>query len=153
MLDRRNILKFLLAGAAASLLTPLPWKLMDDSAVWTQNWPWIPSGRPGEVTFARTSSKLCPSASGMRVQLVGGRPERLLPDPEHPLSLGGISALALAEAQLLYSPARVRGPLLRGADGTLHPSNETQARDFFLAALRKAGRRPDNTLTRRLRFG
>ena len=100
MLDRRNILKFLVAGAAASLLTPLPWKLMGDSAVWTQNWPWIPAGRRGEVSFARTSSKLCPSASGMRVQLVGGRPVRLLPDPEHPLSQGGISALALAEVRL-----------------------------------------------------
>ena len=146
MLDRRNILKFLVAGAAASLLTPLPWKLMGDSAVWTQNWPWIPAGRRGEVSFARTSSKLCPSASGMRVQLVGGRPVRLLPDPEHPLSQGGISALALAEAQLLYSPARVRGPLLRDADGALRPASMAQARDFFLAALRKAGRRPDNIL-------
>ena len=116
MLDRRNILKFLLAGAAGTLLTPLPWKLLDDSAVWTQNWPWIAQGRPGRVGFARTSSKLCPSAAGMRVQLIDGRPIRLLPDPEHPLSLGGISALALAETQLLYSPARVRAPLLRGAD-------------------------------------
>ncbi len=150
MLDRRNILKFLVAGAAASLLTPLPWKLMDDSAVWTQNWPWIPAGAAGKVSFARTSSKLCPSAAGMRVQLVGGRPVRLLPDPEHPLSLGGISALALAEAQLLYSPARVHGPLLRdaarGADGALRPASAAQARDFFLAALGKAGRRPDNIL-------
>ena len=146
MLDRRNILKFLLAGAAGSLLTPLPWKLLDDSAVWTQNWPWLGQGRPGRVSFARTSSKLCASASGMRVQLVDGRPIRLLPDPEHPLSLGGISALALAEAQLLYSPARVRAPLLRGADGALRPVSEAAALDFFLNALRKAKRRPDNVL-------
>lgn len=146
MLDRRNILKFLLAGAAGSLLTPLPWKLLDDSAVWTQNWPWIAQGRPGRVSFARTSSKLCPSAAGMRVQLIGGRPVRLLPDPEHPLSLGGISALALAEAQLLYSPARVRTPLLRGTDGALRPVSAAAALDFFLNALRKAGQRPDNIL-------
>lgn len=146
MLDRRNILKFLLAGAAGTLLTPLPWKLLDDSAVWAQNWPWIAQGRPGRVGFARTSSKLCPSAAGMRVQLIDGRPIRLLPDPEHPLSLGGISALALAETQLLYSPARVRAPLLRGADGILRPVAEATALDFFLAALRKAKHKPDNIL-------
>lgn len=137
MLDRRNILKFLLAGAAGTMLTPLPWKLLEDSALWTQNWPWLPAGRKGEVTFRRTASKLCPSGSGMRVQLVGGLPVRLLPDPGHPLSLGGISALALAETQLLYSPARVRAPLRRGGDGILRPVSPQAALDVFIAALQK----------------
>lgn len=141
MFDRRNILKFLLAGAAGSLLTPLPWKLLDDSAVWTQNWPWIASGRAGEITFKRTSSKLCPSAAGMRIQLAGGRPIRALPDPDHPLSLGGISPLALAEIQLLYSPARVRTPLQRGPDGSLRPIDEAHALVLLVAALNKARER------------
>ncbi len=148
MLDRRNILKFLLAGTAGAMLTPMPWKLLEDSALWTQNWPWIPSGRKGEVTFRRSSSKLCPSGAGMRVQLVGGLPVRLLPDPEHPLSLGGISALALAEVQLLHSPARVRAPLQRGADGILRPVSHQKAMEVFVAALRKIQARgePDRVL-------
>ena len=145
MLDRRNILKFLLAGTAASLLTPLPWKLLDDSAVWTQNWPWIPAGRAGEVSLRRTASKLCPSASGVRVQLVGGRAVRMLPDPEHPLSLGGISALAVAEARLLYSPARVRTPLRRDGSGNLQPISADEAMRLFVARLQnlKAKAGPD----------
>lgn len=148
MLDRRNILKFLLAGAAGAMLTPMPWKLLEDSALWTQNWPWIPSGRKGEVTFRRSSSKLCPSGAGMRVQLVNGLPVRLLPDPKHPLSLGGISALALAEIQLLYSPARVRAPLLRGADGILRPVSHQKAMEVFASALRRilARGEPDRVL-------
>lgn len=148
MLDRRNILKFLLAGAAGSLLTPLPWKLLDDSAVWTQNWPWIPEGLAGKVTFRRTASKLCPSAGGLRVQLVDGRPVRILPDPEHPLSLGGLSVLAVAEAQLLYSSARVRTPLRRGADGILRPVTATEAMRLFVSTLQKIQKqeRADNVL-------
>ena len=148
MLDRRNILKFLLAGAAGSLFTPLPWKLLEDSTVWTQNWPWIPAGTKGAVTFRRTVSKLCPSGAGLLVQLVGGRPIRVLPDPEHPLSLGGISVLAASEVQLMYSPARVRMPLRRGADGVLRPVDASDALRLFIAALEKiqSRNRPDKVM-------
>ena len=148
MLDRRNILKFLLAGAAGSLLTPLPWKLLEDSAVWTQNWPWISSGLKGAVTFRRTASKLCPWGAGLLVQLVNGRPVRTLPDPEHPLSLGGISVLAASEVQLMYSPARVHTPLRRGADGNLRPVSEAEALRLFTEALQKVRTRklPDRLM-------
>ena len=37
--NRRNFIKLLVGGAVGVHLTPLPWKLMDDIAIWTQNWP------------------------------------------------------------------------------------------------------------------
>ncbi len=115
--DRRGFLKFVAGASAGIMVTPLPWTLLDDISIWTQNWPWIPSNVDGENTFVSTVSKLCPTNVGMKVRLVGGRPVRVLPDKDHPLSQGGISSIAVAEAQLLYSPARVRRPLKRSADG------------------------------------
>ena len=51
-IDRRSFLAFVLGGAAGTTLSPLPWKLTDDLAIWTQNWPWTPvpeDGEPGTI--------------------------------------------------------------------------------------------------------
>ncbi|MBK7931247.1 MAG: hypothetical protein IPJ98_28330 [Bryobacterales bacterium] len=41
-----------LAGGAAvaGALSPVPWKPLDDPAIWTQNWSWTPTrrARPGD---------------------------------------------------------------------------------------------------------
>lgn len=116
-LDRRGFLKFAAGISAGVMVTPVPWKLIDDVSIWTQNWPWIPKNVDGETTYISTVSKLCPSGTGMKIRMVGNRPVRVLPDDDHPLSKGGISALAVAEAQMLYSPSRVNRPLKRSADG------------------------------------
>lgn len=40
---RRDVI-MLGAGVTVGLpFTPVPWKMLDDSAIWTQNWPWIPT--------------------------------------------------------------------------------------------------------------
>lgn len=114
--NRRSFLKFILGAGAGVTASPVLFKLIDDASIWTQNWPWIPRNPKGETTFEPTTSKLCPSASGLKVRLVGGQPVRALPDPDHPLG-GGLSALAAAEVQLMYSPARVQAPLKRSSDG------------------------------------
>jgi len=116
-LDRRGFMKFVAGGTAGIMASPLPWKLLDDVSIWTQNWPWIPRNIDGTTEFVHTVSKLCPSAVGMKVRTVSGRPVRAVGDPDHPLSLGGISAVAAAEVQMLYSPARMKRPLRRAADG------------------------------------
>ena len=116
VLDRRSFIKFVAGASAGIMATPLPWKLLDDVSIWSQNWPWIPANMPGENSFVRTVSKTCPSAVAMEVRLVDGRPVRVLPSAGHPLG-GGISSLAAAEVQMLYSPARVRSPLKRSGDG------------------------------------
>ena len=45
-----------------------------------------------------------------------GVPVRGRGDPESPLG-GGVSALAVTEVQVRYSPARLKRPLLRNSDG------------------------------------
>ena len=69
-----------MAGASAGIMvTPLPWKLLDDVSIWTQNWGWIPRLQPGPNSFVPVVSKMCPSAVAMQVRLVEGRPVRALP--------------------------------------------------------------------------
>lgn len=116
-LDRRCFLKFMGGATAGILASPVPWKGLDDISIWSQNWSWIPRNIDGANSYVPTISKFCPSGEGVVIRLVGGRPVRALGNPEHPLSLGGLSAVAAAEVQMLYSPARLRRPLKRSPDG------------------------------------
>ena len=36
-LTRRSLLKFMGGAVAGAVLSPLPWKLLDDASIWTQN--------------------------------------------------------------------------------------------------------------------
>ncbi|MCG8533318.1 MAG: molybdopterin-dependent oxidoreductase [Desulfovibrionales bacterium] len=137
--DRRGFLKFVAGATTGVLATPVPWKLLDDASIWTQNWPWIPRNVDGENTYVPTISKLCPSAAGMNIRLVGGRPVRVLPIDDHPLSMGGITALAAAEVQLMYSPSRVKRPLKHSGDGALVAITWEEAEQMLKENLRKAG--------------
>jgi hypothetical protein len=47
-LTRRDLL-WGAAGTAGLLVTPVPWKLLDDVSIWSQNWPWIPQPARGPV--------------------------------------------------------------------------------------------------------
>lgn len=148
MLDRRGFLKFIGGAAVGTLATPVVWKGLDDISIWTQNWSWIPSLEYGnhDNTYVRTVSKLCPSAVGTRVRLVGGRPVRVLGDPDNPLSLGGISSLAATEVQMRYSPARLKRPLKRASDGAFKEVSWEEAEKILLARLvqtRKSGGKND----------
>ena len=59
-LDRRAFLGLVAGGAVGTMFTPIPWKLIDDAAIWTQNWSWIPKVPKGQIDYVTTSSKLCP---------------------------------------------------------------------------------------------
>ncbi|MDR2161310.1 MAG: molybdopterin-dependent oxidoreductase [Desulfovibrio sp.] len=140
--DRRQFLKaaagFGAGAAAGALVTPLPWTLLDDIAIWSQNWSWIPSLKGGPSSFVPAVSKTCPSSAALTVRLAGGRPVRVLPNRDHPLG-GGVTALAAAELQLLNSPARVATPLKRGKDGRLHPVEWSEATRLLFERLEEAG--------------
>ena len=124
-----------MAGASVGIMaTPLPWKLLDDVSIWTQNWGWIPSLQPGENSFSTNVSKTCPSNVATTIRLVGGRPVRVLPNAKHPLG-GGVSAVAVAEVQMLHSPARVNKPLKRGSDGAFVQIPWSEAMELLAAKL------------------
>lgn len=137
MLDRRGFLKFLGGAGVGIVATPVIWKGIDDSSIWSQNWPWVPVPERGPVSFVSTVSKLCPSGSGVKVRMVGDRPVAVHGNPEHPLGQSGVSPLALAEVQLLYSPARVRTPLVRESNGKYVPISWEKALSTLHVELKK----------------
>lgn len=137
-LNRRTFVKFLAGAGVGVTFTPIPWKLLDDVSIWSQNWPWIPSNIKGESKLVSTVSKYCPSGLSYNVRVVGDRPVRTLPNPEHPLG-GGLTALAAAEVQMLYSPGRVQHPLRRSPDGKLIEASWEEAFNILVDGLKKAG--------------
>jgi menaquinone reductase, molybdopterin-binding-like subunit len=108
---RREILRFVGGSALGFLLTPIPWKALDDSAIWTQNWPWIPEPGRGDVSYKLTTCSLCSNACGMRVRCIGNQPVSLSGIDTHPLSQGALCPFGIVAHHLRYHPARVSRPL------------------------------------------
>ncbi len=116
-IDRRSFLTYttvaVLGGAAGSMLTPVPWKLMDDAAIWTQNWPWTPVPEDGEVTYKQSVCTLCPGGCGITVRLVNDRPIKIEGSKEYPVNKGSLCPMGISGLQYLYGPSRVTSPLKR----------------------------------------
>ncbi|WP_028574199.1 menaquinone reductase molybdopterin-binding-like subunit QrcB [Desulfonatronovibrio hydrogenovorans] len=134
-LDRRSFITFVVGGAAGTLFTPVPWKLTDDVSIWTQNWPWIPQLEYGELYTLKSTCKLCPAGCGLDIQTVAGRPVTAKGDPEHPLSQGGVCPLGGCSVQLLYSPARVKGPMKKTGPGRFESISWEEARQMVVEKL------------------
>ncbi|MBU2497302.1 MAG: molybdopterin-dependent oxidoreductase, partial [Proteobacteria bacterium] len=112
--NRRNFIKLLVGGAVGVHLTPLPWKLMDDVAIWTQNWPWVPVPPVGEFTNAKSVCTLCPGGCGIQVREVDGRPVKIEGRTDYPVNPGGICPVGAGGLQLLYNEnIRFTGPMKR----------------------------------------
>ncbi|NNG01457.1 MAG: molybdopterin-dependent oxidoreductase [Desulfobacteraceae bacterium] len=112
-IDRRGFLSFAIGGAAGTALSPLPWKLMDDASIWSQNWAWTPVPADGAVTYENSTCTLCPGGCGITVRKVEGRAVKIEGTKGHPVNDGGICILGLSGLQLLYGPTRVASPLKR----------------------------------------
>ena len=116
--DRRSFLSLVVGGAAGIHITPLPWKLIDDVSIWTQNWPWTPSPEKGEASFVHSTCSLCPGGCGITVRKINDRAVKIEGMKGHPINDGGLCILGLSGLQLLYGPTRIGGPLKRvGARG------------------------------------
>ena len=115
-LSRRCFLSFVVGGAAGTALSPLPWKLMDDVSIWSQNWPWVPVPPDGAADYVNSTCMLCPGGCGISVRKIDDRVVKIEGAADHPINNGGICMLGLSGAQLLYSPTRVPTPLKRVGD-------------------------------------
>ncbi len=102
---RRDICKFAAGSAAGILVTPLPWKLFRASAVWTQNWSWMPRPLRGELKIKETACTLCPHGCAVKARCVSEQPFQLA---------GALCAAGFAAHQLPYHPARLRTASYRG---------------------------------------
>ena len=114
-LTRRDLLWGLGGGLAGAVLTPVPWKLLDDTAVWTQHRRALPVPPRGPVAFRPAACTLCPAGCAVRVRCVGPRPVAVVGEARHPLG-GGACAIGLTLHHLAGHPLRLTGPAVR-ADG------------------------------------
>ena len=110
-IDRRSFLSFVIGGAAGTALSPLPWKLTDDISIWSQMWPWVPVPERGEVSYVNSACTLCPGGCGISIRKVENRVVKIEGREDHPVNEGGLCALGLSGAQLLYGPRRVKAPM------------------------------------------
>ena len=110
-IDRRCFLSLGIGAAAGTACSPLPWKLMDDVSIWTQNWPWTPIPPDGEISYTDSTCTLCPGGCGITVRKIDNRVVKIEGRENHPVNNGGICVLGLSGPQLLYGPTRVKSPL------------------------------------------
>jgi len=118
--NRRNFIKLAVGGAVGTGLSPLPWKLTDDSAIFTQNFPWVPVPDEGKFTSVKSHCSLCPGGCGIEVRKSGKRAVKIEGSTDHPINPGGICPLGMGGLQLLYNEnIRFTGPMKRtGPRGT-----------------------------------
>ena len=114
IIQRRDLIRIAAGGVCGAILTPVPWRLLDDSAKWSQNWSWIPPVPRGERTTKDSYCTLCPAGCAVRATCVANRPVRLE---------GALCASGIAGHTVAYHPRRIRtGPKsvrVRGRVGIL----------------------------------
>jgi len=137
-------MKFTCGAAAGALFSPLPWKLLDDAAIWTQNGTWIAQTPRGPVGTLLTTCTLCAAGCGVRLRRVGQNTVSVRGIPGHPVNGGPLCPAGLGLAQLSHHPFRVRGAVRRDhlQTNTWHPmESETAFAEVGrkLAELRASG--------------
>ena len=145
-LSRRCFLSFVVGGAAGTALSPLPWKLMDDSSIWSQNWSWTPVPPDGAASYTQTTCTLCRGGCGIAVRKIDDRAVKIEGTAGYPVNDGGICMLGLSGLQMLYGPTRVKAPMKRvgergaGKWKTITWEQAVEEVSEKLAAIRKGGK-------------
>jgi anaerobic selenocysteine-containing dehydrogenase len=109
-ITRRDILKFTGGGILGIMLSPLPWKLIDDSAIWTQNWSLIPKLPHGPITTVFSHCTLCPGGCAIKTKCVSGMPYYVNGVQNHPVTHGTICTRGLASHHIAHHPLRIVHP-------------------------------------------
>ncbi len=116
-IPRRELLGLTGGAAVGVMFTPVPWKLVHDSALWSQSWPGVPVPMRGATSVKYTTCPLCPAACGVRATCVGGQPVQLAGVPSHPQSRGMLCTAGLVGHHLPFHAERLRAPFRRVRDG------------------------------------
>ena len=109
-ITRRDVLKFTGGGILGIMFSPLPWKLLDDSAIWTQNWSLTPKLPHGPITTAFSHCMLCPGGCAIKVQCVSGMPYYISGVQQHPFTHGALCANGIAGHHMAHHPLRIVHP-------------------------------------------
>lgn len=110
LITRRDILKFTGGGILGMMLSPLPWKLLDDSSIWTQNWSLTPKLSHGPITAAFTHCTLCDGGCAVKAQCVSGIPYYLNGIQQYPGTHGMLCSRGLASHHMAHHPLRIVHP-------------------------------------------
>jgi anaerobic selenocysteine-containing dehydrogenase len=112
--SRRDLLVGSAGVAAGLVFTPVPWKLLGDVSIWTQNWPWIPQAAHAPVETKQSVCTLCAAGCGIRVRMAAGWPVGISGVSDHPVTKGALCPLAFGAQQLNWHPQRLREVRHRG---------------------------------------
>src|SRR5581483_4735011 len=105
---RRDLIKLAGGAAVGALFTPAPWRLLTDTALWSETWPGVPRPATGEIRTRYTNCSLCTAGCAVRARCVGDQPVALMGVSEHPFTRGALCPFGLAGHQLPYHPQRVK---------------------------------------------
>lgn len=109
---RRDLLKLAGGSAVGLIVSPLPWKLLDDTAIWTQNWKSIPKLSGGPIAMLTSSCPLCPAGCAIQVRTAGGVPTAIKGAASDPVGCGTVCPTGLAGHHLAFHPLRPAQPLI-----------------------------------------
>ena len=140
-ITRRDLLKFAGGTAVGILFTPVPWKLLDDTAIWSQNWGLIPKLPHGPITTLYSVCTLCPAGCPVKARCINGMPYGLSGVANHPISHGYLCARGLSGHHLAYHPLRVTIPhkfSSKGNDSRLQPLSLDQTVSELAARIQNA---------------
>jgi molybdopterin-containing oxidoreductase family iron-sulfur binding subunit len=99
-----------------------------------------PEGQtPDEITWYATTTELAGYSTGVLAASYEGRPIKIEGNSKHPASLGGCSAMAMAETMSLYDPDRLQSPRMKNVPNTWD-SFFSEAREAIRHAVRKKSR-------------
>lgn len=116
--SRRDLLVWGAGAAAGIMVTPVPWKVLDDVSIWSQNWSWIPQPTRGPVEVKQSLCTLCPKGCGLRVRMASGWPVGVAGWKTHPISRGALCPLAFGAHQLNWHPKRLRAVCCKGSQSS-----------------------------------
>ncbi|MCX6030925.1 MAG: molybdopterin-dependent oxidoreductase [Chloroflexi bacterium] len=88
--------------------------------------------------WVRTTCALCPSGCGLEVRVVGGRAVKVEGNPLHPLNQGVCCLRGQTALEVLYSPERIRHPLIRTTPKTFEVSETSKVSPFREASWEEA---------------
>ena len=104
-------MKIVGGGIAGMVFTPIPWKLIDDLSIWTQNWSWIPVPLKGDINYKYSICTICSAGCPVRVRCVASQPVSVWGIKNHPVNNGALCPLGFGGHHLAYHPARLRHPV------------------------------------------
>jgi anaerobic selenocysteine-containing dehydrogenase len=132
-----------MAGAAAgTMVTPLPWKLLDDVSIWTQNWFLTPQLIRGEISEKLATCGLCGGGCGIRVRMLGSVPLSVKGNKDQPVSHGGTCPLGMGGPQYRFHPTRIVKPIAKNGSGDFAPVELKEALAIIEKQLAKCKSEP-----------